>query len=163
MKELMKKAERTVKLLKKHGLKLSTAESCTGGLLSGAITSVPGASEVFEMGITSYSSRIKNEILGVKSETLEAYGAVSRQTAREMASRIRKISGADIGVSVTGVAGPGPSDGREAGTVYIALADNNAVTVERLNIVDADRETVRITACSALLSLIEKSIEERKK
>lgn len=141
-------------------LSVSCAESCTGGMLSELITSVSGASAVFELGITSYSSRIKNSFLGVKDETLSQFGAVSRQTAREMAARVRKLAGSNIGVSVTGVAGPEPCEGKEVGRVYIALADNAAVTAQRLDISGCDRNGVREAACEAVLRLIQNYIKE---
>lgn len=162
MKDLISRAEKIVVLLKEAGLTVSSAESCTGGLISAAITSVAGASEVFELGITSYSSQKKIDVLGVKKETVSTYGAISRQTAREMASRVRKLAGADIGVSVTGVAGPDPSEGKAPGTVYIAIADSTAVTVQKLNIPNADRCAVRVAACEAVFDLIENNIKERK-
>ena len=110
--EIYNTAEELVGLLKEKKLLIATAESCTGGLVSSYITAVPGSSAVFELGMTSYSCRIKNEALGVKNETLDTLGAVSRDTARQMAECIRKKADADIGVSVTGVAGPDSSEGR---------------------------------------------------
>lgn len=156
---LLVEAEQTVELLKRRNKSVACAESCTGGMLSQYITSVPGASFVFEMGICAYSSRIKQRILGVKSQTLEKYGAVSRHTAAEMALRVRVLSGADIGVAVTGVAGPDPSEGKLPGTVYIALADGKEVKVEKLTIDPVSREAVRKTACSAVFAKICKSLE----
>lgn len=152
-------AEKTVELLKRRNKSVACAESCTGGMLSQYITSVSGASFVFEMGICAYSSRIKQRILGVKSQTLEQYGAVSRRTAAEMASRVRVLSGADIGVSITGVAGPEPSEGKMPGTVYIALADGKDIRVEKLTIEPDSREAIRKTACSAVFAMICKCVE----
>lgn len=96
-----------VDMLKEKGLKLSIAESCTGGRILDRITNVPGASEVLDRGVVVYSNKSKEEILGVKSETLGTYGAVSEETAVEMARGIRRISGSDVGIAVTGIAGPG--------------------------------------------------------
>ncbi len=98
--------QKLVDLLKEKGLKVATAESLTGGLVSERITSVAGVSEVFECGVCSYSNRIKHEVLGVPSEVLEKYTEYSAETAVEMAKGIRCISGADIGISTTGMAGP---------------------------------------------------------
>ena len=120
-KELFEAAEKTVNNLKEKNLKIASAESCTGGMVSSFITSVSGVSDVFEMGLCSYSCRIKNKILGVDNETLEKYGAVSKETAKEMAENIRKISGADLGVSVTGAAGPDGTEGHPPGYVFIAV------------------------------------------
>ncbi len=158
--ELYKSAENTVSLLKKHGLKISTAESCTGGMVAAYITSVAGVSDVFECGITSYSCRIKNEILGVSANTLEQFGAISEQTAREMAENVRKISSADIGVSVTGAAGPDGSEGHPAGYVFIAVSGKKSTVVKLLNIKPESRNFVRESAVAELFSLINTYIEE---
>lgn len=124
-----------VKLLRQKGLTLSTAESCTGGMLSGAITSVSGASEIFEMGIVSYSNKVKMMLLDVSQEILEEYGAVSQQTAVQMAQGVVKKSGSDIGVGITGIAGPtGGSDKKPVGTIFVAV-------VRR--VMDAERVIVR--------------------
>ena len=101
-----KRAANVVKLLSDKGKKAATAESCTGGLVSAAITSVSGSSEVFEMGVCSYANRIKHEALGVSAEALKNYGAVSEQVAMEMAQGVMERSGSDFGVSTTGIAGP---------------------------------------------------------
>ena len=105
------------------GIKLTTAESCTGGLTAGAITAVPGSSEVFDGGAVTYSNEIKNKLLGVRKETLEIFGAVSPQTAREMACGAIKLTDSDISVSLTGIAGPGGgTKEKPVGLVYIAVA-----------------------------------------
>lgn len=105
---------------------LATAESCTGGLLSGAVTGVAGAGEVFEVGICTYANRAKTALLGVSPDTLAAHGAVSEPVSREMARGVKKLSGADFALSTTGVAGPGPlienSVEKPAGTVHICCA-----------------------------------------
>ncbi len=116
-------SDNVVKALKQQNLKIATAESCTAGMLSAAITSVPGSSDVFEIGISSYADRIKKAALGVSANTLKLYGAVSMQTAIEMAHGIKTLSGADIGISATGVAGPSHSESKPVGTVFIALTD----------------------------------------
>lgn len=128
----MKPEEKLVKLLKEKKMTVATAESCTGGLIAKRITDISGSSSVFECGIVSYSNRIKNEILGVSEETLKKYGAVSEQTAREMVSGALKVSGADIAVSVTGIAGP-DSDGTDkpVGLVYIAVSDGKNMVVKK--------------------------------
>lgn len=111
-----------VKLMCSKGLSISSAESCTGGMFSAAITSVPGASEVFELGIVSYSNRIKEQLLGVPGEILESQGAVCKDTAVAMARNAVRLSGADIGVGITGIAGPtGAVEGKPVGTVFAAV------------------------------------------
>ena len=115
-------AQQLVEILKEKGLKIASAESLTGGMVSGLITSIPGASDVFECGICSYSNRIKNQLIGVSQKTLDRYTEYSEQTAREMAEGIKKIAGADIGISTTGIAGPGGgSEDKPVGLVYIGI------------------------------------------
>lgn len=152
--ECLQKSERAVALLRATGKKVATAESCTGGLLSSYITSVSGASAVIETGITAYSARAKHKLLGVSTETLASYGTISRQTAAEMANGVRRVADADIGLSVTGVAGPATSEGKAVGTVYIALADNCQTKVVKLCVESTERSVIRNTACSALLSML---------
>ena len=105
------------RLLKEKNITISCAESCTGGLFAGALTDVPGISAVFERGIVTYTNRAKMEELGVSSATLDDYGAVSEETAAEMAEGLAKKTGSDICVSVTGVAGPDPSEGKPVGLI----------------------------------------------
>ncbi len=109
--------------LKQQNKRISVAESCTGGLISKMITDTPGASAVFDCAVTTYSNEFKTKLLGVREETLSEFGAVSEQTAREMASGVRALSGADIALSVSGIAGPG-NDGsvKPVGTVCIGVA-----------------------------------------
>ena len=112
------------KLLWAHGLTLSAAESCTGGLIAKRMTDLPGASNVFRGGVVSYTNDVKVGILGVPRDLLNDYGAVSEPVARAMAEGCRKVCGSDLAVSVTGVAGPDTDDrGNEVGTVFIALTD----------------------------------------
>ncbi len=158
--ELYLKAASTVNLLKEKGLTISSAESCTGGMFSSYVTSVSGVSDIFEMGITSYSCKVKNELLGVKAETLEKFGAVSENTASEMAENIRKKANSDIGVAITGVAGPAASEGHPMGYVFIAVADKNRCKTKLLNIEPRDREFVRQSACISLFETIENFVKQ---
>lgn len=124
-------------------IKIATAESCTGGLISQLITSVPGASGVFDCGIVSYSNKIKNSILGVSNKTLEIYGAVSEQTAIEMARGVLKLANADVAVSVTGIAGPGGGTAKKPiGTVYVCVCTSDTCKVLRF-LFEGNRESVR--------------------
>lgn len=159
-KELYKKAEQTVLKLKDKGIKIATAESCTGGMVSSFITSVSGVSEIFEFGVTTYSNRIKNKVLNVKEDTLESFGAVSKQTACEMAVNVRQMAGSDIGISVTGAAGPEGTEGHPAGYVFIALATGKEVSVKLLNIEPKSRNFVREQTVAEVFSLINDFIEE---
>ncbi len=147
--------EAVVEMLKKNNLKLATAESCTGGLISKRITNISGASSVFDCGIVSYSNEIKHKILGVNENDLKNYGAVSSQVAKQMASGVLKLSGADIAVSVTGIAGP-LSDGtsKPVGLSYIALADKNNVWVKELNTGRNDRDYNRFVNASNALNMV---------
>ena len=146
-----------VAALLNRGLKLATAESCTGGLIAKMITDVSGSSGVFECGIVSYANRIKHSVLGVSSETLERFGAVSEQTAREMAAGALKVSGADLAVAVTGIAGP-ESDGTDkpVGLVYIALSDGkNTIVKKCLNGFSSDvRENNRRRSAEEALNMV---------
>ena len=123
-------AQQAVKQLKARHKTLVTAESCTGGWIAKRITDIAGASEVFECGIVCYSNRIKTKLLGVRAETLAEFGAVSEQTAREMALGALDASDADVAVAVTGIAGPDSDNtGKPVGLVYIAVADRTRVEV----------------------------------
>lgn len=114
------------KLLVEKGLKIAVAESCTGGLIADRITNVPGSSKYFERGIVAYSNEAKIQILGVSEELIKNYGAVSREVAEAMAEGVRKISGADIGISTTGIAGPtGATLTKPVGLVWIGYSDKN--------------------------------------
>ncbi|RXE59886.1 competence/damage-inducible protein A [Acetivibrio mesophilus] len=123
------------KMLLDNNITISTAESCTGGLISATLTDMPGISKVFMRGIISYSNESKMENLGVRPETLDKFGAVSSQTAAEMAEGVRKMASTDIGLSVTGIAGPeGGTDEKPIGLVYIALAHNSGTEIRELRL-----------------------------
>lgn len=112
--------------LLEKGLKVATAESCTGGMIAAKITAVPGASACFDCGVVTYSNEQKSKLLGVKRETLERFGAVSRETALEMCKGAKILAGSDIAVSVTGIAGPGGgTPEKPVGTVWIGLCGEN--------------------------------------
>lgn len=115
-------AARLVPLLAESGLTIATAESLTGGLVAAALTSVPGSSAVVLGGVVSYAIALKHDILGVPRALLDEQGAVAADTALAMADGARRVSGADVGVATTGVAGPGPTEGRPVGTVFVAVS-----------------------------------------
>lgn len=151
-----------VHALKVNGLHVAVAESCTGGYVAKRLTDVSGASEVFECGVVTYSNRMKHHLLGVSQQTLDTFGAVSEETAREMAAGVRRLSGAEIGISVTGNAGPEPSEGKEVGLVYIGVdsLEMSRVFMLQVNRRDQDaRETIRYLASSHALSLILKAVD----
>ena len=152
--------EALVALLVQKGLKIATAESCTGGLLAKLITDVSGASAVFDYGIVSYANEIKWGQLGVKRETVETYGAVSEQTAREMAQCAAKNAGADIGLSTTGIAGPtGGTAEKPNGTCYIGVYFNGTTTVTRVNTGLSDRNQNRALFAEKALTLAKETID----
>ena len=159
----MKLEEKVVKLLRERNLVLSCAESCTGGLIAKRITDVSGSSAVFNCGIVSYSNEIKEKVLNVKCETLKEFGAVSEQTVREMVKGVLTISGADIAVSVSGIAGPNSDNtDKPVGLIYLAVSDGEKTVVKKLNnqfTVDV-RNSNRISASDEALNLILKMIGE---
>jgi PncC family amidohydrolase len=126
-------AKNVITILNERGWTISAAESCTGGLFLGALTEIPGCSASVMGGVVSYSNQVKEEHVGVKAETLAQYGAVSEQTAREMAQGIRERIRTTIGVGITGVAGPGGGSAEKpVGLVYVAVATPDGVEVEKL-------------------------------
>ena len=149
--------EEVVSLLNQKGLTLTAAESCTGGLIAKRLTDVSGASAVFYGSLVTYSNRLKEKWLGVQAETLQTYGAVSAQTAREMALGARKAANADLAVAVTGIAGPNSDDtNKPVGLVFIALADKDSVTVEKYenHFTDNVREQNRTTSAQRALEAV---------
>lgn len=149
--------EEVISLLNRKGLTLTAAESCTGGLIAKRLTDVSGASAVFHGSLVTYSNHLKEKWLGVRAETLQAYGAVSAQTAREMAVGARKAADADLAVAVTGIAGPNSDDtNKPVGLVFIALASKDGVTVEKHEnqFVDNVREQNRTASAQHALEAV---------
>lgn len=133
---------------------LSTAESCTGGMIGAALTAIPGSSKVYKGGIISYTNEIKSRMLDVPAELLSREGAVSGLVAQEMARGARKALGTDFAVSVTGLAGPGGDEfGNPVGTVYIGYADSECVDSCEYHF-NGSREEVRLQAAKAALNLL---------
>ncbi len=146
------------KLMEK-GLTLSSAESCTGGKFAAAVTDIPGISAVFQRGLVTYSNQAKMDELGVKAETLEKYGAVSEETAMEMAEGLRRVSGSDVCVSVTGIAGPGGgSDAKPVGLVYIGFVYGDKKLCRKLQTGDDSRQWNRQYSLLSMLDIINKNI-----
>jgi len=153
-----------VKALSEKNLKVATAESCTGGLISKRITEIPGSSKVFELGICTYSNDAKVNMLGVNKDTIDKFGAVSYNTAVEMAQCIRKIANADIGLGVSGIAGPesGDSD-KPVGLVYVAVSSKNYSDVIELTLyrgLENEREYIRYVSASHALNLALKAAKK---
>lgn len=154
--------EAVIEKLKEKHMKVATAESCTGGLIAKRITDVPGASEVFDCGIISYANEIKHRVLSVSEDDLNKYGAVSEPVARQMAQGALKVSGADIAVSVTGIAGPdSDSTNKPVGLVYIGLADRDNVWVRELRTSRKDRSYNRYVSASNALNMIRLYIDNK--
>lgn len=149
----------TDELIKKKK-KVASAESCTGGMISMLITSVSGASGVFDCGICSYANHIKHSLLGVRDETLSTWGAVSEKTAMEMSRGVRLLAKSDIGVSTTGIAGPlGGTKYKPVGLVYVGVSTEMGLVAHKLllNDVAKDRERIRELASAAALYFAYKS------
>lgn len=150
---------KTAGLLISRGKKLALAESCTGGLLGKMITDIPGSSQYFWGGVVSYSNASKQLMLGVREETLTQYGAVSQETAREMARGILKISGADLALAITGIAGPSSENSEKpVGLVYIALAHEDTCDVKELRF-GLGRDLIRILAAKSALDFLRRQME----
>ena len=153
--ELISLAERVVKKLKEEGKTLSLAESCTGGWLSKINTDVSGASSVYLGGVCSYSNSVKAQILGVSEDDLAKYGAVSEQVARSMAQGVRKAIGADIGIGITGIAGPlSDNTSKPVGLIYISISDGK--TTDCIKLQNNFQENIRL---QNRLSAIETAIK----
>lgn len=144
--------EVVVGALRDAGLTVAAGESLTGGLVCATLVGVPGASEVVRGGIVAYAPDIKHLLLGVDTEQLDAYGAVDRGTAESMARGVRARCGSDIGVATTGVAGPDPSEGKPAGTVFVAVADADG-NVSRQLALSGGRQQIREATVAAVLEL----------
>lgn len=150
-------AAAVVALLREAGLSIATAESLTGGLVCAALTDVPGASAVVRGGVVSYATDLKASLLGVDREVLASGGAVQDRVARELALGAARVCGADLGVGTTGVAGPDPQDGKQVGTVFVAVARDaqavDDVQVRELRL-SGDRAQVRDATVAAALALV---------
>lgn len=153
--------QKLVSTLTERGLKIATAESCTAGLLSKKLTEVSGSSAVFDMGIVAYANSVKINALKVPEYIIEKHGAVSPQTAAAMAKGVREISGDDIGVSITGVAGPESSESKPVGLVYIGLCAGETVWVEKLSLGGNDREKIREISAKSVMNMALKYLDNR--
>mgnify|MGYP001800310628 FL=1 len=155
----MTTAQRIVDLATKAGVTITTAESCTGGMVSAALTDIAGSSAVFERGFVTYSNHAKTDMLGVRAATLEAVGAVSEEVAREMAEGARRSAGGALAVSITGIAGPGGSEHKPEGRVCFGLASTQDTFVETIEFGALGLENVRLAARDHALSLLLSSLK----
>ncbi len=156
---ILELSQNLVNILKEKKLKITFAESCTGGLMSASLVDIPGASQVFEFGFITYSATSKQEMIGVKSETIKEYGIVSREVAEEMVIGAVSKSKASVGISVTGSAGPGKdSEGNEAGTVCFGFYISGKVTTKIKKFEYVSRSDVRKNAVEFAFDFIYKEI-----
>jgi PncC family amidohydrolase len=152
--ELLDLAQRAGTALRERGIRLGTAESCTGGLIGHLITEVPGSSDYFAGALVTYANEVKVDLADVPPDVLEAHGAVSAQVARAMADGARRRLDVDVALSVTGVAGPdGGSDAKPVGLTYVAIADGDGDDVRRF-VWDADRTGNKRLSAAAALELL---------
>ncbi|HEX2842998.1 nicotinamide-nucleotide amidohydrolase family protein [Hyphomicrobium sp.] len=159
--DLLDDVRRLIDVMRTRSLKLATAESCTGGLLGGLFTEIPGASDVFERGFVTYSNAAKVGDLGVDLELLMRHGAVSAEVARAMASGALRGSAADVAIAVTGVAGPGGgSQTKPVGLVHVGLAmRGKPVAHEEFRFGDRSRSAIRIETVKAALRMLHGALE----
>lgn len=155
--------ENVISLLKKYSITVSTAESCTGGNLAGRLVNIAGASNVFGQGFITYSNKAKKKLIGVSKSTLKKYGAVSKQTAKEMAEGVSVTTGSDVGVGITGVAGPeGGTEEKPVGLVYIGCYVKEKAIAREYHFV-GDRNDIRAQSVTAALALLRTTILENYK
>ncbi len=153
--ELLADARKVIDVCREAGLKVATVESCTGGLLAGALTSIAGSSEVIERGFVTYSNDAKSEQVGVPGALIDAHGAVSEEVARAMAEGGVAQSRADLAIAITGIAGPdGGTPAKPVGLVHIAGARDGRETLHLARVFSGDRDDVRLASVSAGLGLL---------
>jgi PncC family amidohydrolase len=157
--EILKTINIVHELFRKKGLTLAVAESCTGGLISHYITSLPGASNFFEAGVVSYSTEAKKRILGVSRDIISKYGVVSEETAKEMAEKIRMLSGTDFSLSTTGNLGPDVLEGKDKGLIYTAVSKEGKTFTKELRLKGNREENKEKASLLSLMFLI-KILEE---
>jgi nicotinamide-nucleotide amidase len=152
--------KRLGEVLRSKNLRISLAESCTGGLISHRITNVSGSSDYFERGVIAYSNNSKTELLGVSKVILESFGAVSSETAKAMAEGVRKLSNSDLGLAVTGIAGPlGGTSIKPVGLVYMALSSSKSTIVREFKF-QGSRNEVKEQSSEEALKMVLTHLEE---
>ena len=149
-----------VNLLINNGKTIAIAESCTGGFISHMITNIPGASKTFDRGFVCYSNEAKIDVINVEPEVIKKFGAVSEEVARQLAYNVRILSNVDIGIGITGIAGPtGGTPEKPVGLVYIGISTEEDTIVEK-NIFQTDRINFKAKVLERVLQLIKKKLEE---
>lgn len=160
-KGVAEEAKATIEALKAAGFSIATAESCTGGLVAGALTSVPGSSAVVYGGFVTYSNEAKTQMIGVPERTIRDYGAVSSQAARAMADGARNRGNVDVAVSITGIAGPdGGSEKKPVGLVYFGCATHEGTRVVEKRFGDLGRDGIREASVRAALELVREVVAQ---
>lgn len=157
---MLQTAQKLCDILKENKMTIATAESCTGGLIGAVLTSIPGVSEVYGYGVITYANEAKEKLLSVKHQTLNTKGAVDKETAIEMAQGALDLSGSDVAVSVTGIAGPGGgTDEKPVGLVYIGISKRGESPKVFKNIFSGDRNQIRESTVIRALELVMESIQ----
>lgn len=159
--QMLVRAESLLAFCRERGIKIATAESCTGGLVAGLLTEIAGSSDVFDRGFVTYSNSAKSDCLGVNAALINRLGAVSREVATAMAQGALARSRADVAVAITGVAGPGGgTDTKPVGLVYIAACSRAGPQSARaFHFSDLDRRAIRLASVNAALDLVEQVIK----
>ncbi|MHA1783199.1 MAG: CinA family protein [Promethearchaeota archaeon] len=158
--DLNKNLNDVVNLLINNGKTIAIAESCTGGFISHMITNIPGASKTFDRGFVCYSNEAKIDVINVEPEVIKKFGAVSEEVARQLAYNVRILSNVDIGIGITGIAGPtGGTPEKPVGLVYIGISTEEDTIVEK-NIFQTDRINFKAKVLERVLQLIKKKLEE---
>jgi nicotinamide-nucleotide amidase len=159
---LLEQAGAVLDAARRSGVRIATAETCTAGLISACLTSVPGASEVFERGFVLYHASAKATGLGVDEAVSKTHGAVSGPVTRGLAEGALRASGAGVAVALTGYAGPGGGNARDpVGTVYVAVASHDHDTAVERHVFEGDRDAVRLAGVGAALDLLTRRLEGR--
>ncbi|MBL26938.1 MAG: damage-inducible protein CinA [Rhodospirillaceae bacterium] len=159
--ELVASAQATLAVCRDHGLTVTTAESCTGGLVAASLTAIAGSSEIFDRGFVTYSNNAKMEMLGVPLDLLMSVGAVSKEVAHAMATGALEHSSADLAVSVTGIAGPGGATvNKPVGLVHLAAARRNGSVIHEEQNFSGGRDEVRCAAAHMALQLLQRLADE---
>lgn len=153
--ELLETARYTLQAFREQEARITTAESCTGGLIAAALTSIPGSSDVFDRGFVTYSNEAKHEMLAVPTELLEQFGAVSKEVALSMAKGALAASSATAAVAVTGIAGPGGGTvAKPVGLVFVAIAGPDGLFVEELRLGNKSRDEIRLETAQTALEML---------
>lgn len=154
--ELMDEAEKLVEALRQRKLMVTTAESCTGGLLAGLLTTVPGTSDIFERGFVTYTNEAKMQMIAVPEAILKEHGAVSRECAEAMAKGALANSAADLAISITGIAGPtGATPAKPVGLVHFGLAGRDGLLQHRQERLPGDRSAIRLASVEVAIELLQ--------